>query len=73
EVLVKDAIEEINARIRQYQSEFTRMDIHDCIRMALLTYAVDYHKVRHRSVNETDWNTLLDIQKELEAIEAKAI
>ncbi len=72
EVLVKNAIEEINARIKQYQSEFTRMDIHDCIRMALLTYAVDYHKIRHKTVDETSWNTLLDIQKQLEVLESQA-
>lgn len=73
EVLVKNAIEEINARIKKYQSEFSRMDLNDCIRMALLTYAVDYHKVRHRTVEDESWNALLDIQQQLANLEAQAV
>ncbi len=72
EVYVKNAIEEINARIKKYQSEFARMDIHDCIKMALLTYAVDHHKVQSRIVDEPSWNTLLAIQKQLELLETEA-
>jgi hypothetical protein len=73
EVFVKRAIEEVNHRIKQYQSEFSQMDIHDCIKMALLTYAVDYHKVQARTVDDSSWNKLLDIQKQLEVLEAQAI
>jgi hypothetical protein len=69
EVFVKSAIEDINKKIRQYQTEFSRMDIHDCIRMALLTYAVDHYKVQARAVDDTSWNTLLDIRKQLETLE----
>jgi len=73
EVFVKSAIEEVNKKIKQYQSEFSRMDINDCIKMALLTYAVDYHKVQSRTVDDTSWNKLLDIQKQLDVLEAQAI
>lgn len=73
EVFVKRAIEEINNRIKQYQSEFSRMDMQDCIKMALLTYAVDYHKVRARIVDDASWNTLLDIRKQLDVLESQAI
>ncbi|HUR31675.1 MAG TPA: cell division protein ZapA [Saprospiraceae bacterium] len=73
EVIVKRAIEEVNSRIKQYQSEFSNMDIHDCIKMALLTYAVDYHKGQFRMMDDSSWNTLLDIQKQLEELEAQAI
>lgn len=73
EVHVKKAIVEINNRIKEYQSEFTRMDIHDCIKMALLTYAVDQHKVHARFVDDTSWNKLLDIQKQLEVLESQAV
>lgn len=72
EVFVKRAIEEINSKIRQYQSEFSRMDIHDCIKMALLSYAVDYHKHQARTLNDATWNTLLDIQKQLQVLELQA-
>ena len=73
EVHVKKAIEEINNRIRQYQSEFTQKDIQDCILMALLTYAVDYHKVQPRLVDETSWNTLIDIRNQLQVLEAQSV
>ena len=73
EVIVMRAIEEVNNKIRQYQSEFTRMDSNDCIKMALLTYAVDYHKNHARAIDDSSWNALLDIQKQLEELEAQAV
>ena len=73
EVFVKKAIEDINARIKQYQSEFTQKDIQDCILMALLTYAVDYHKIQARTVDETSWNTLIDIRNQLQILEVQTI
>jgi cell division protein ZapA len=73
EVYVKQAVEEINDRIRKYQSEFTQKDIQDCIMMTLLTYAVDYHKVQARILDEKSWNTLIDIQKHLEVVEALSL
>ena len=72
EVYVRKAIEDINARIRQYQTEFSQKDIQDCILMALLTYAVDYHKVQGRMVDETAWNTLIDIRNQLQVLEAQS-
>lgn len=73
EVYVTKAIEEINARIRQYQSEFSQKDIQDCILMALLTYAVDFYKVQARSVDETAWNTLIDLRNQLQVLEAQSV
>lgn len=73
EVYVKKAIEEINARIRQYQTEFSQKDLQDCIAMALLTYAVDYYKVQSRLVDETSWNTLIDIRNQLQVMEAQSV
>lgn len=71
EVYVRKAIEDINTRIRQYQSEFTQKDIQDCILMALLTYAVDTHKVQARILDESSWNTLIDIRDHLQILEAE--
>ena len=73
EAFVKKAVDEVNHKIKQYQSEFSTMDIHDCVKMALLTYAVDYHKNQARNFDEASWNTLLDIQKQLATLEAEAI
>jgi cell division protein ZapA len=69
EVYVKKAIAEINDRIKKYQSEFTQKDIQECIMMALLTYAVDYHKIKDIVLDEKSWNTLIDIHKHLEVVE----
>lgn len=71
EVYVQRAIEEVNKKIKQYQAEFSSMDIQECIKMALLTYAVDYHKIQARSMDESSWQTLLGIQKQLELFEDK--
>ncbi len=73
EVYVKRAIEEVNTRIKQYQAEFSRMDIHDCIKMALLTYAVDSHKAQAMTLDDASWHALLDIQKQLEVLEGQAM
>lgn len=72
EVYVKQAIEEINTRIKQYQSEYIQKDLQDCILMALLTYAVDYHKVQTRIIDESSWNTLIDIRNQLQVLEAQS-
>lgn len=73
EVFVQRAIDGINSKIKEYQSEFSRMDIHDCVKMALLTYAVDYHKSHARALDEDSWKALLDIQKQLDDLDVRAI
>lgn len=73
EAYVKKAIDEVNKRIKHYQSEFTRMEVHDCVKMVLLSYAVENHKNQARTVDDTSWDKLLDIQKQLHVLEAQAI
>jgi len=71
EVYVKQAIDDINAKIRQYQTEYANKDIQDCILMALLTYGVDYHKVQSRILDEASVNTLIDIRDHLQILETQ--
>ncbi len=71
EAYVRQAIDEINTRIRQYQTEYANKDLQDCILMALLTYAVDHHKVQARTLDEASWNTLIDIRDHLQVLEAE--
>ena len=71
EVYVRKAIDDINARIRQYQTEYTQKDLQDCILMALLTYAVDHHKNQDRILDEASLNTLKDIREHLQIVEAQ--
>lgn len=70
-VHVNKAVEEINRRIRQYQSEYPQKDMQDCVLMALLTYAVDFHKAQDRMVDDSTFNTLIDIQNQLQVLEAQ--
>ena len=65
EALVKKAIDDVNKKIKQLQSEYSNKDLNDCIRMALLSYAVDYHKHQARAFDDTSWNKLLEIRKQL--------
>lgn len=71
EAYVKKAIEDINTRIRQYQTEYIQKDIQDCILMTLLTYAVEYHKVQPRILDETSIRTLQDIRDHLDILEVQ--
>ena len=47
EVYVTKAIEEINARIKQYQSEFTQKDLQDCILTVSYTHLDVYKRQIH--------------------------
>ena len=49
---IRKVVAEINEKIKNFQMTYTNRDKQDCLAMALLTYAVDYHK------------TLLDDQSE---------
>ena len=42
--IVKRIVEEINEKVQFFQSTYSRKDKQDVLSMALLTYAVDYHK-----------------------------
>ena len=70
-VHVNKAVEEINSRIKQYQSDYPQKDMQDCVLMALLTYAVDFHKAQDRLVDDNTFNTLIDIQNQLQVLEAQ--
>jgi GTPase SAR1 family protein len=72
EPYVRKAIEDANARIKQYQTEYLQKDIQDCIIMALLAYAVEYHKALERTIGESSLQTLEDIRDQLRVMGARA-
>lgn len=39
-------VDEVNAKIRQFQSKYTQLDKLDFLSMSLLTYAVEFYKIR---------------------------
>jgi cell division protein ZapA len=72
ETLVRTAIDEVNARLQQYQSEYAQKDIQDCMLMALLTYAVEHQKAQARMVDEADVRALSDIRDQLMVLESQS-
>ena len=42
---VKRIVDEINEKVQHFRSTYSRKDKQDVLSMALLTYAVDYHKL----------------------------
>lgn len=42
---IRGIVEEINNKVNTFQKTYSRKDKQDCLSMALLTYAVDLHKI----------------------------
>lgn len=72
EALVRNVIDEVNARLRQYQSEYVQKDMMDCVLMTLLTYAVDQHKAQSRLVDEAELDVLSNIRDQLMVLESQS-
>ncbi len=47
EATIRKIIKEINEKINRFQLSYSNKDKQDCLAMALLTYAIDLHKVQH--------------------------
>jgi cell division protein ZapA (FtsZ GTPase activity inhibitor) len=62
-VKVADAL---NAKIRQFQSMYAHLDQQDYLSMALLTYAVDFHKVQERREDQVVLDKLAHLDTLLE-------
>jgi len=73
EPLVRSTIDEINERIRQYQAEYAQKDTMDCVLMALLGYAVDYHKARPDLLDASDLGILAGIRDQLMVLETQSL
>ena len=42
--VIKKIVDEINSKVRDYQSTYANKDKQDCLAMALLTYGVDLYR-----------------------------
>jgi cell division protein ZapA len=56
----------LNAKIRQFQSKYAHLDQQDFLSMALLTYAVDFHKVQERREDQVVLDKLAQLDTLLE-------
>ncbi len=45
-VSIQQVVEDINEKVKDFQLTYINKDKQDCLAMALLTYAVDYKKVK---------------------------
>ena len=50
---IRQVVEDINDKIKDFQLTYINKDKQDCLAMALLTYAVDLHKVKLSDTNTT--------------------
>ncbi len=47
---IRKLVKEINEKVNRFQITYPQKDKQDCLSMALLTYAVDLHKLQHGSM-----------------------
>ncbi len=59
EATVRRIVREINEKINRFQLTYTNKDKQDCLAMALLTYAVDLHKVSVTGAKNDDLSARL--------------
>lgn len=62
---IKQVVDEINDKIKDFQLTYINKDKQDCLAMALLTYAVELHKVRR-----SDHNTPQQISRKVDHLES---
>lgn len=69
EAIVAEAVQEINRKVRDYQNAYRNKDKQDCLSMALLTYAVEYMKLKgHDDVLDQITSRTQEIRQALDEI-----
>jgi cell division protein ZapA (FtsZ GTPase activity inhibitor) len=53
EAAIRQIVKEVNDKITLFQNAYAKKDRQDWLAMALLTYAVDFHKLQQVSPNPT--------------------
>ena len=56
---IRKIVKEVNDKINRFQLTYTNKDKQDCLAMALLTYAVDLHKLQHTTRTDQDLSSKL--------------
>ena len=46
---IQSVVDEINEKIKDFQLTYINKDKQDCLAMALLTYAVEFHKAKNEN------------------------
>jgi cell division protein ZapA (FtsZ GTPase activity inhibitor) len=59
EEAIRQVVNELNEKIKHFQITYSNRDKQDCLSMALLTYAVDFHKAV-KNTDEKRFNERLD-------------
>jgi cell division protein ZapA (FtsZ GTPase activity inhibitor) len=60
EAAVREVIKELNDKINKFQVMYIQKDRQDCLAMTLLTYAVDFHRMRQLQTEAIDTTILSD-------------
>ena len=62
EIFIRKIVDEVNEKVKKFQLNYQRKDQQDCLSMALLTYAVDYHSLKESSKQK-------DLQRKIRQID----
>lgn len=63
EPFLRQIIKEINDKVNHFQLTYTGKDKQDYLSMALLTYAVDYHKLKSREARHPEPSISQQVKK----------
>lgn len=67
---ILNVVEEINQKVKHFQMTYAHRDKQDCLSMALLTYAVDYHNSIDNLSDAKIRQKLLSIDQLLDEVQA---
>ena len=51
--IIKSIADQVNEKVNYFQRTYVNRDKQDCLSMALLTFAVDYHRLKEK-LNQSD-------------------
>jgi len=66
---IRKIVKEVNEKVNRFQLTYTNKDKQDCLSMAILTYAVDLHKSKQSSSEDTALSSKLsDLDNFIDAL-----
>ncbi|GJM36417.1 MAG: hypothetical protein DHS20C18_54180 [Saprospiraceae bacterium] len=63
EPTIRKIVKEVNDKINKFQLTYTNKDKQDCLSMAILTYAVELHKVNQAQTTTQDPNIVAKLSQ----------
>lgn len=67
ETTIRKIVKDVNEQVNRFQLSYTNKDKQDCLALAVLTYAVDLHKIR-QSLSTTQDPQIAEQLSQLDAL-----